>query len=281
MLLLNGPFIGGAAPPETEDPAIRLLEAIDQRGMTVFLDTLSAPEWWALEDPAEELARARDRIHLLDERYGHLSCFKGYYIPYELYVMWGEQGDLIRTLYREVAASCKQAAPDKAVLISPFFILDKKGYLGDFRWATPKEYRRFWRKTLEQADIDIVALQDSGEHLSCYTMKQRAPFFKAMKQACKATDTRFWANIETGELHVASMDDYVERFGLKTHVNDPKTASAWRGVPAEKLGDKLRFCGRYTPTAITWGYREFARPALGEEAAALYLDYYIELYGKP
>ena len=280
VLVLNGPFIGGAVPPGKEDPALRLIEETDRRGMTVFLDTLSAPNWWAIEDPAEELARARTRIQLLHEQYGHLACFKGYYIPYELYVMWDEQADLIRTLYREVAASCKQTAPTKAVLISPFFILDKKGYLGDFRWATPKEYRRFWRETLDQADIDVVALQDSGEHLSCYTLKQRAPFFKAMRNACNATDTQLWANVETGELLVDSMTDYVDRFGLKTHVNDPKTTPAWRGVPADKLLKKLRFCGKYSPMAITWGYREFARPALGEEASELYLDYYVALSGQ-
>ena len=49
--------------------------------MTVFLDTLSAPNWWAIEDPAEELARARTRIQLLHERYGHLALFQGVLHP--------------------------------------------------------------------------------------------------------------------------------------------------------------------------------------------------------
>ena len=40
------------------------------------------------------------------------------------------------------------------------------------------------------------------------------------------------------ELEVASLDDYVARFGLKTHVNDPSTTPAWRGVPADKLDAK-------------------------------------------
>ncbi len=70
-----------------------------------------------------------------------------------------------------------------------------------------------------------------------------------------------------------SLDDYVARCGLKTHVNDPKTAPYWRGVPAEKLRDKLRFVRTFTPTAITWGYREYVRPNLGPAAQQLHTEY--------
>ena len=66
--------------------------------------------------------------------------------------------------------------------------------------------------------------------------------------------------------------DCVARFGLKTHVNDPRTRPYWRGVPVEKLAAKLRFVRAYTPTAITWGYREFIRPAVSR-TNHLYQDY--------
>ena len=274
LMVLNGPFVGEALRPGASDPMGSFFEETTYRGMQLYLDTLCVPDWWLIDDPAAEIDRARARIADLEARYGRYGAFEGWYIPYEVYACWGTMATLVQTLYREVAAHCKRVAPDRPVLISPFFILDERGLLGDFPWATPADYEAFWTQTLGQADIDVVALQDSGEHLACYTLAERAPFFAAMKRACDATGTTLWANVETGELNVKGLDDYVSRFGMKTHVNDPVTAPFWRGVPAKKLGDKLAFVSAYTPTAITWGYREFIRPANGSLAQERYLDYH-------
>jgi hypothetical protein len=279
LLVLNGPYVGDENIPSEADPMKAFFEEADRRGLRLFVDTAAAPNWWTLDDPAEELERARKRVGLIHERYGRFEAFAGFYIPYELYVMWDDQAELIRTLYREVAATCKTVAPDKPTMISPFFILDDQGDLGSFRWATPDEYQAFWSEVLAQAAIDIVALQDSGEHLSCYTFEQRRPFFEAMKAACDATGTTLWANIETGELNVESLSDYVARFGMKTHVNDPRTRPFWRGVPAGKVVDKLTFVQEFASTAITWGYREYVRPSAGHMASELYLEYYQALIG--
>jgi hypothetical protein len=158
-------------------------------------------------------------------------------------------------------------------MISPFFILDQTGYLGSFRWATPAEYEEFWSALLPQTRVDIVALQDSGEHLSCYTLDQRRPFLAAMKAACTTAHKKFWVNIEVGELAVESLSDYTNRFGYKTHVNDPKTATAWQAVAPDKLRQKLELAGEYTATAISWGYQQFVRPSLGPEAQRLHESY--------
>ncbi len=273
VVILNGDRIGQPAPQNANDPAEKLFEEGDRRGLSFFVDTSALPAWWTRSDPAPELARARERIGRLHARYGHHKSFKGFYVPYELYVMWGDQRELIRTLYREVATYCKSVAPEKPVMISPFFILDNQGLLGDFRWATPNEYQAFWTEILREAPVDIVALQDRGEHLSYYTDDQCAPFFAAMKSACAATGKQLWANVETGELEVAGPEAYAMRFGRKTHVNDPKTRPYWRAISGDKLMAKLRFVRRYSQTAITWGYREFVRPSLGPGAAELYAEY--------
>lgn len=277
LLVLNGPFVGEDLSEGQDDPMDAFFAELDRRGMHVYLDMLAAPQWWTLDSPDGEIARARERVRMLHDRFAKYRCFAGYYIPYELYVMWDEQADLIRTLYREVSAVCKEVAPDKKTLISPFFILDEDGLLGDFRWATPKEYEAFWFETLRDASIDIVALQDSGEHLSYYTLDDRKPFFKAMRRACDGAGVTLWANVELGELHVGNANEYEAFFGRKTHVNDPKTATYWRAVPADKLRDKLGLAGRYSPTAISWGYREYVRPSLGADASNCYLDYYMML----
>ena len=226
-----------------------------------------------MEDPSQEILTVLKHIESLEERYGSFSSFEGFYIPYELYVFKDGKADLVRTLFSTISRHCKEVAPQKEVMISPFFILDQKGHLGDFDWAEPEEYTAFWMDVLSQSSIDILALQDSGEHLSFFTMDQRKPFFAAVKKACDATSTQFWANIETAELQVESYDDYVSRFGLKTHVNDPRTQSSWKAVSSQKLAQKLAMVRPYTDTAITWGYREFIRPSLGTSAEKTYTEY--------
>lgn len=273
LVVLNGPMIGQPIPPGTEDPAEKLFAEGDRRQLQFFVDTGAQPNWWVQPDSIAELARARARIQLLHRRYGHHPSFHGFYVPYETYMMWGAQSELTATLYREAAAACKAVAPNKPVMISPFFILDDQQVLGDFRWATPQEFADFWAAVLRGSAVDIVALQDRGEHLSYYTDEQCAPFFAAMKRACAATGKKLWANVETGELAVDSPADYVARFGRKTHVNDPRTQPYWRGVSAEKLAAKLRFVRAYSSIAITWGYREFVRPASGRDATNLYHEY--------
>lgn len=278
-IIFISPHAGTKPTEGAADPFDAFLGEMDRRGMHVYLCTGQAAAWWTQPDPAPEIARASAHVQDLAARYSRHESFAGFYIPYECYVMWGDAATTTKRLYREVASACKAAAPAKSTLISPFFILDDQGVLGDFRWATPDEYRAFWEDILRDSDIDTVALQDSGEHLACYTLEQRAPFFQAMKDACDATGKTLWANVETGELNVSSLEDYVARFGAKTHVNDPKTAPFWRGVPAEKLVEKLAFCRRYTGTAVTWGYAEFVRPTNGPMSAELYLDYLRALTG--
>lgn len=275
LMVVSGPF-ADTKPAQPDNPDIEPMKGFfdeaDRRGLRIFINTLSMPDWWAQPDAGPEIARASECIRNIAKRYGTRKSFAGWYVPYELYMFWDKQADLIRTLYREVSLLCKKAA-NKPVMISPFFILDKAHNLGDFRWATPDEYQAFWTDTLKQTSIDIVALQDSGEHLSYYTMEDRRPFFAAMKGACDAAGKTLWANIETGELEVKSPEEYVARFGSKTHVNDPKLLPYWRGVPAAKLDEKLRFASQFTSTAITWGYQEFVRPSAKPEAKALYESY--------
>lgn len=273
LLVLNGPYVGESPPEGTAGPLESFLAETDRRGLSVYLDTLAAPNWWTLPDPTPEIARARTRIETLANHYGHHPSFTGWYLPYELYVMWGAPAELIADLYREISLACKQVSPDRRVMISPFFLLDQSGQLGSFRWATPGEYQEFWTRLLEPTRIDIVALQDSGEHLSCYSLEQRRPFLAAMQAACATTRRQFWINVEVGELEVASLTDYTNRFGYQTHVNDPRTATAWRAVPPAKLREKLELAGEYSDTAISWGYQQFIRPSLGPEAKHIYDSY--------
>jgi hypothetical protein len=276
-----GPASGvlSARPAEALGGLDRFMAACRQSDMRVYLSLWAHPVWYARWDLREELDTNARVIDALAERYAAHPNFGGWYIPHEIYVTWDDKTAFMNELYRELSRMCKERTPSGKVLLSPFFILDREGYLGDFRFCEPPEYETFWYDLLAQTDIDVVALQDSGEHLSFHTLEDRRPFFAAMKRACDRAGKTLWANVETGELHTDSYEDYVRRFGAKTHVNAPKTRSAWRAVPAAKLHAKVRFAREFADTTITWGYREYWDPMRGEAAKAVYDAYLGRLIG--
>jgi FAD/FMN-containing dehydrogenase len=251
----------------------RFMTACRDTNIRAYPSLWAHPLWYARWDLKEEVDTNAKVVDKLAARYGKHPNFAGWYIPHETYVAWDDKAAYFRDLCRELSALCKQRTPGKKVILSPFFILDREGWLGDFRFAEPAEYEEFWYGVLRASRIDIVALQDSGEHLSCYTLDDRRPYFEAMKRACDRAGPTLWANVETGELHVNSYEDYAARFGRKTHVNDAKTQPFWRAVPADKLRQKLRFAHRFADTTITWGYREYWDPMRGEAARSVYDAY--------
>jgi hypothetical protein len=273
IIIFSGFQFRDKSPTGASDPIEAIFAEADRRGLSIYMSTPYTLEWWMQSDPAPMVARARAFVEQFARRYGAHRSFTGWYVPYEAYVMWGAQANLFTALERDVSAVCKQVSPDKPVMISPFFNLDQAGYLGDFRWASPAEYQQFWTALLKQNQVDIVAQQDSGAHLSCYTLDERRPFLAAMKAACEAARKQYWINIEMGELGIESLAAYTNRFGYKTDVNDRRLGTTWRGVAADKLRQKLALAGEYTDTAISWGYQELIQPTLGPEAARLYESY--------
>ncbi len=274
-VIVSGPAYGVAAGQQNESIQAfdRLMTACEPTDMLVYPAIWAHWQWFARWDLVEEIETNKKVLALLTARCGGHPNLGGWYIPHEIYITWDDKTAFMVKLYGQLSKLCKQHTPDKKVLISPFFILDRHGYLGDFRFVEPAEYERFWYELVRRTEIDVVALQDSGEHLSFYTLEDRRPFFEAMKRACDRAGKTLWGNVETGELYAEGYEDYVSRFGAKTHVNDPKTRSSWRPVPAEKLRRKARFARRFADTIITWGYREYWDPMRGEPARSVYNAY--------
>lgn len=274
-VIIVGPHLRGTG--EQPDPmaaaADRFMAACNGTKLRVYFSLWSGPQWYGRWNLEEELSANREVIRELARRYAGHPSFAGWYIPHEIYVVWGDQAEYIRGLYGGLSDLCKQATPDARVIVSPFFILDREGHLGSFRFAEPDEYEAFWHDLLRRTRIDVVALQDSGEHLSFYTLEDRRPYFAAMKRACTRAGKTLWINIETGELHADSYADYESKFGRKTHVNDARTHDHWRVVPPEKLRRKLGLAREFTDTTITWGYREYWDPMRGPAAKERYEAY--------
>ena len=250
-----------------------ILSECDRRGMSVGLETFVGQDWCLLWDMKREVDGNRRIIKRLQARYGHHPCFRYWYIGYENYLRWGRESDFIRQLYTELVGMCREAAPNRKIFLSPFFILDKRCIMGDYRYAEPSEYEDWWGQTLTLSGIDILAPQDSGEHLSFYTIEQRRPFFEAYARACRQSGTAFWGNVETGELEISGYDEYISRFGFGTEVNNSVTQPHWRAVPQEMLNRKLALAAEYSERIITWGYKEFFRPSLGGAARKNYDEY--------
>ena len=253
------------------DPVRVILDLCAKRKVRVILDTGSSNTWWNPFDVQSEIERCNSGIKRIGERFAGHPAFRCWYIPHEIYMAWGDFARKIDVLYPALVERCKKAA-DLPVSLSPFFILDSdEMFGGGFRYNKPDEYERYWTRLIKRSGLDIVMLQDSGEHFSFCTNERRRPFFKAMSAACAASGARMWGNVECAEVECPSPAEYVKRYG-RVHMSAVPNLP-WRPVPIERLRSKLELAAEYSEDIVTWGYREFCRPGIGAGAKSWYQDY--------
>jgi len=149
------------------------------------------------------------------------------------------------------------------VTISPFFLLDDTSRRG-FTYLTPEQYASWWGKTMQETGIDIMMLQDSGEHFSFFSLEQREPFFTFMADACHKAGAKFWINVESGEIHISDWDEYLARVEGWGEYLTPASCGdkgvPWRFTPIDKLEQKLELAARYADNIVNWGYFPFMDP---------------------
>ncbi|MGC8862677.1 MAG: DUF4434 domain-containing protein [Armatimonadota bacterium] len=268
LWLCNCP--AGLASPEDATNLHSLMDLCARRKVRVILDTGCSPGWYGKLDLQEEIELCSANIRRIGQEFAEHPAFFAWYVPHEIYVWHGEGAAYIDKLYPALVERCKNAAA-KPVTVSPFFILDRDKVFGDFRYAEPGEYERYWARLIRLSGFDIVMLQDSGEHFSYVTNKMRRPFFEAMSAACRTAGARFWGNVETAEYDCPSKEEFVRRYGRIHHAQ--AKGLRWRPVPIERLKEKLDLASEYSEEIVTWGYREFCRPALGDDARKWYEEY--------
>lgn len=256
LWIFNTPTMLAAAERGDSNQASHL-EAIykiaDAKGMRIIAD-LPQGGWYGKATKEEILAVNRDHIARYAARYGEHSSFWGWYLNYEINPIKPddtEQTAFWRELWRDIVDACHGAAPESVVTISPFFLLDD-GTRRGFYYQSPEEYAGWWGATMKAAGIDILMLQDSGEHLSFFTLEQREPFFAAVAKACHDAGAKFWVNVETGEAHVADWEEYL---ALSKEKKVP-----WRFTPIDWLEKKLELAARHGDGIINWGYFPFMDP---------------------
>lgn len=250
-----------------------LLREAEERNMRLSLSCGFCPGWWEEWNLPKALAFTGRSIERLRRRYGAFRSFDSWYLDYEIYLRWGEEAEQMAELYRGVTAYCHEA-DRRPVMVSPFFQPDTSGRCGVFRYGEPAEYYPFWRDLLAGSGIDILALQDNGgQHLGCFGDGERLPFIREVTRACRDAGVRYWGNVESGELPVASVDAFAERYGAGGDVNDRRIRPDWRAVPLPKLERKLELAARDAEKIMSWGYMEFFRPGGGAENRRNYQAY--------
>ncbi|MHB9081841.1 MAG: DUF4434 domain-containing protein [Pirellulaceae bacterium] len=249
LWILNAPQLFETAPAILDT----LYTLADARGMNVIVD-LPRGGWYG-ETPAEThgkiLAEYATRFAA---RYGAHASFFGWYLNHEINPIAPEKSEesaYWRTVWKTAADACHTAKRGSVVTISPFFLLDAVRRRG-FVYLIPEQYGTWWSATLRETGIDILMLQDSGEHLSFFTLEQREPFWAATCAACRAAGKQFWLNVETGEAVATDWDDYIKQEGTKS--------LKWRFTPMDWLARKLDRAACYADGIINWGYFPYMDP---------------------
>ncbi len=243
--------------PQLRDKASGMLDDLytlaDARGMKVIVD-LPRGGWYG-ETPADVLGQtlASYATHFATQ-FGAHSSFFGWYLNHEINPIAPDdtaQDAYWRTVWKTATEACHAAKPGSVVTISPFFLLDEPRRRG-FVYLTPEQYGTWWCETLRVTGIDILMLQDSGEHLSFFTLAQREPFWYATAAACRLAGKQFWLNVESGEAVTSDWEDFLKRSGTPS--------LQWRFTSMDWLAQKLEHAACYADGIINWGYFPYMDP---------------------
>lgn len=211
------------------DFAKLIFEETSRRGMKVIMGMYISTLDWKHGDAPFEIAQNRLFIKEIMERYGDYPSFYGWYIPQETCVDTLNICDVFKGL----SALCKDTAPDKPVMISPFFnspIISEKDFL------TPEQNMEEWDRIFSKAgqDIDICAFQDGTAPI-----EQMTEYYGGIKALCDRYHIHHWVNTETFERDVRCM---------------------YYPIPFEELKHKLELHQQYAEKVITFEFSHFLSP---------------------
>lgn len=231
---------------EGEDFIGLILREAQKRNMGVYIGLYISNLTWNDGDYWGEIEQNKILIDEILSLYGDIPSFKGWYIPHET----GSNIYNIKETMGGLAALCKEKAPDKLVLISPFF----RGINLYPEPLDPKRTAREWRNIFECCgkNIDICAFQDGTVKLEDY-----AEYLSEIQKVTDEFDVALWANVETFERDVRSM---------------------FFPIPFDVLREKIKIASKYVERCITFEFSHFLSPQSIFPSArnlnALYRKYY-------
>lgn len=236
----------------TPDFAGFILEEAAKRNMQVYFGLYTSNLDWNNGDAKWEIRINNTFMDEVLTRYGDNPAFVGWYIPQEC-----ERERLNFTeLLKGLSALCKDKAPDKKVLISPFFYTRITWGVDGYN---PRQTYEEWDRIFSRAgkDIDICAFQDGTAPLP-----QMREYFMATKEICEKHGIAHWVNVELFERDVRRM---------------------YYPIPFTQLVPKLELHKDYAEKMICFEYSHFLSPQSIYPSArnlnALYREHYIKQEG--
>ena len=206
-----------------------ILDEAAKRDMNVLIGLYTTDLGWQDGNAAAEIRKNRVFAKEIMERYGSHPAFTGWYIPHEVEedrlniteVMWG------------LSDICKDLAPDKSVMISPFF---RTIEIDRCNPMTPERVYEVWDSIFSRCaqNIDICAFQDGTApplQLDVYLSK--------IKILCDKYNMHHWTNVELFERDVRHM---------------------YYPIPFEVLRTKLEKSAPYVEKAISFEFSHFLSP---------------------
>ncbi|MDK2970642.1 MAG: hypothetical protein PWP23_397 [Candidatus Sumerlaeota bacterium] len=191
-------------------------------------------------------------------RYGDHPAFHGWYIaPENCHDTPG-----VREIYQRYSSLMKELAPEKPVLISPWYPSDV--YEHETPEARHANFRRDWENILRNTPaVDIAAFQDGA--CTCRPVEQSATYeladyIREAAEVCAQAGVALWNNAET--------------FGRRFPIRFPPID--WR-----TLKRKLEICDPYAEKHITFEFSHFMSPnSMYPSARTLYDRYREEILGE-
>ncbi len=228
----------------------------DKKGLRVINDIAMIGGAWHKTISADEFEeKNREYIKKYYARYGHHESFWGWYLNNEINPTKNTETQkslFWRKVWKAAVDECHRVHPESKVTVSPFFLLDKEGLRG-FEYLEPSEYEEWWTVTLKETGIDVLMLQDSGEHLAFFTLEERKPFFTAFANACKKAGTKLWMNVESAQKSVANWSEAIEM--------ERSGQTVWEFTEIGWLSQKLNLAAKYGEEIVNWGYYPFMTPS--------------------
>jgi len=186
-------------------------------------------------DPELDLEVNKRVFVELNERYGHLSNFWGWYIPHET----GDRihrGDIM-VILRELPQFLKKLTPDKKVSFSPWF--PSRITLGEAEALSPAQTAAEWDTILSQVDgIDVYVFQDSTAPLD-----ELSDYFAAINPVFDKHGVELWAVIE-----------------LFVRFQDRPGIDLFQSISPSLLFDKMASISPYTLKFACWEYQTHLNP---------------------
>ena len=224
-----------------------ILDVAAKRDMKVLVGLYTTDLGWQDGNAAMEIRKNRYFATEVMQRYGSHPAFSGWYIPHEVEedrlniteVMWG------------LSYLCKELAPDKPVMISPFF------RTVEIDWRDPMTSERtyeVWDSIFSRCaeNIDICAFQDGTA-----PPLQLDEYLSKIHLLCDKYHIHQWTNVELFERDVRHM---------------------YYPIPFEVLRTKLEKSMPYVEKAICFEFSHFMSPQSiypsGQNLNRLYKAYY-------